>query len=154
LVLVDHAFVPSSDVPTPQPVSSTFGANDSPPVLISAEPITLGLEDDQNFRKLPQHYQDLHAWAMSKNPERPGAETVSECSTALGQATLGDKPLVVVRTNNDTPGYEELQAKLLALSRNSRQVVAESSSHMVIVDEPQIIVSSVRKMVDSQKRRD
>src|SRR5271170_4387116 len=69
LVLVDHAFVPpNSDAPSQKPVSSTFGSLDSPPVLISAEPITLGLEDDQNFRKLAQRYQDLHAWAMSRNP--------------------------------------------------------------------------------------
>ncbi len=150
LVLVDHAFIPSnSDAPSPKPVSPAFGALDSPPILISAEPITLGIEDDQNFRKLTQRNQDLHAWAMSKNPARPGAETVSECSTALEHATLADKPLVVIRTNNETPGYEELQAKLLALSRNSSQIVAGHSSHMVIVDEPQIIVSSVRKMVDS-----
>ena len=84
LVLVDHAFVPSnSDAPSPKPVSSAFSALDSPPILISAETITLGLEDDQNFKKLPQRYQDLHAWAMSKNPVRPGAETVSECSIAF-----------------------------------------------------------------------
>ncbi len=83
LILVDHAFVPpSTDAPPPKPVSSAFGALDSPPILISAEPITLGLEDDRNFRKLPQRNQDLHAWAMSKNPVRPDGETVSECSSA------------------------------------------------------------------------
>lgn len=67
----------------------------------------------------------------------------------LERATLADQPLIVIRTNNETPGYAELQAKLLALSSNSSQILAGNSSHMIIVDEPQIIVASIRKVVDS-----
>ena len=62
MVVVDHAFIDvGSDAPHQPPVSSN-GSVDSPPVLISSTPITLGLEDDRNFSKLPQLNRDLHAW--------------------------------------------------------------------------------------------
>ncbi len=165
MVIVDHAFIDvGSDVSPRAPVSSELsqkapagpalaGSVDSPPVLISASPITLGLEDDQNFNKLPQRNRDLHAWAMSIHPLRPTAETAAECLAAVDSATqsqthsLGDRPLIVIRTNNDLPAYERLQAKLLLLSRNSKQIVAGESSHMVIIDEPKLIITSIREVV-------
>ena len=151
MVIVDHAFtdvgsdaLPSSPVPSNsqskhQAGSTAAPSDDSPPVLITTSPITLGLEDDQNFKRLPQRNQDLHTWAMSIHPLRPTAEMAAECSatvesTAKGQAyPFGNRLLIVIRTSNDLPAYEKLQEKLLALSHNSKQVVAEKSSHMVII---------------------
>ena len=168
MVIVDHAFLgvgsdaaPVSAVSgkTTEPKSRAGGiAADSPPVLISSTPITLGLEDDKNFARLSQRDQDLHAWAMSKKPLRPTAETASECSNAVEDATrtnlfpLDDRPLIVIRTNNDSPGYGKLQDKLLRLSRNSKTIVAENSSHMVIIDEPELVVAAIREVVQAVKK--
>ncbi|MDQ2844071.1 MAG: alpha/beta hydrolase [Acidobacteriota bacterium] len=163
MVIVDHAFIDvESDAPSPPAVSpksaqskNTPSPLDSPPVLISSAPITLGLEDDRNFRRLSQQDRDLHAWAMSLNPARPSAETAAQCSAALEGASRGqpfpfdNKPLIVIRTENSLPAYQTLQAKLLRLSSNSKQTVAENSSHMVIVDEPGVIVASIRQAVDT-----
>ena len=62
-------------------------------------------------------------------------------------------PLAVISTPNEAPGYLELQAKLMALSRSSEQVVAENSSHMVPIDEPEVITQAIRKVVEEERRR-
>jgi pimeloyl-ACP methyl ester carboxylesterase len=159
MVVVDHAFIDvGSDAPPQSPVSpkpSPSAGLDSPPVLISSSPITLGLEDDRNFSKLPQRDRDLHTWAMSLHSWRPTAETAADCSAAVERAVqdqpfpFGDRPLIVIRTNNDAPAYGRLQEKLLRLSRNSTQVIAENSSHMIIIDEPQVVTTSIREVVQA-----
>ena len=173
MVIVDHAFIdPGSAVRTPtetqtQPRTKSlraqrvYSANevDTPPALISQTPITLGIEDDENFQRLPKLNRELHAWAMSRHPLRPTAETAAECSaevekeTASQTASLSTKPLVVISTNNDTPGYHELQIRLLALSRNSKSIVAEHSSHLVIIDEPETIVTAICSLAASVRSR-
>ncbi|HWF05349.1 MAG TPA: alpha/beta hydrolase, partial [Candidatus Angelobacter sp.] len=161
MVIVDHAFIDVGSGATQPPVSpgSPSGSSlDSPPVLLSSTPITLGLEDDRNFSKLPQRDRDLHTWAMSIHPLRPTEETAAECFAFIESKTgsqpypLGSRPLIVIRTNNDLPAYERLQTKLLLLSRNSRQIQAARSSHMVIIDEPDVVIESIRKVVDEVKK--
>jgi pimeloyl-ACP methyl ester carboxylesterase len=156
IVIIDHAFINiGSTTPPPQPPVSS----DSPPVLISAPPISFGIEDDQNFSKLPQRNRDLHAWAVSNHPLRPAAETAAECSAAIELATKGqpypfrDRPVIVIRTIEDQPAYESLQASLLRLSRNSKQVVAQHSSHAVIIDEPDLVTTCIRTVFEAAKTK-
>lgn len=167
MVIVDHALTDvGSDASPSSPVSSNsqyknqIGSTaarsaDSPPVLISSSPITLDLQDDQNFKRLPQRDQDLHTWAMSIHSLRPTAEMAAECSAIVENAiknqpySLGYRPLIVIRTGSDLPAYEKLQAKLLALSHNSKQVVAGKSLHMVIIDEPEVVTAGIRRVADA-----
>lgn len=67
MVFVDHAFIDVSGDFHRDSSEDPLAAFhlDQPPVLISKTPIVLTLEDDQNFRKLPQRNQELHLWAMS-----------------------------------------------------------------------------------------
>jgi pimeloyl-ACP methyl ester carboxylesterase len=155
MVIVDHAFVDvGSDVTPESPVSP-----DRPPMLIYSTPITLGIEDDRNFMKLPQLNRDLHAWAMSIHPVRPTGDTASECSSAVESVTIGqpypmgDKPLVVIRTNNDLPAYQRLQARLLLLSHQATQIFAENSSHMVIIDQPEVVTASIQRVVKAAGKK-
>jgi len=159
MVVVDHAFIDVGSDARPESIvsskSARAGSGDSPPVLISSTPITMGIEDDRNFNRLPQLNRDLHKWAMSSDPLRPTAESAADCSAVLedGAPTqsfpLGNRPLVVIRTSNELPGYEQLQAKLLSLSRNSKQVLAEDSTHMVIIDRPDVVTNSIRRVVEA-----
>ncbi len=154
MVIVDHAFI---DIVDPTPTPAPADPNNSPPILISSTPITLGLEDDENFAKLPQRDQDLHTWAMSHNPIRPTAEMAAECVATLDTKVkqtsypLGSIPLVVIRTANELPAYQKLQSELLLLSRISQLVVASKSSHMVIIDQPELVVSSILQLVNQQR---
>jgi pimeloyl-ACP methyl ester carboxylesterase len=43
--------------------------------------------------------------------------------------------------------WSELQADLLTLSANSRQVIAHHAGHMIQVDEPQLVVDAIADVV-------
>ncbi len=153
IMLVDHAFTDvAPDANLKAPVSPNY---DSPPVLISAEPIAPGLEDDENFRRLPPWAQQMHSWAMANHPVRPTAALAEQCADLLNQLTgqqpfpLAAKPLVIISTENETPGYQLLQKKLLSLSRNSKQIVAHRSSHAVIINQPEIVVEGIRQVANA-----
>lgn len=153
MVIVDHAFLdPGIDSASPPvPVSDV----DTPPVLLSKTPIVLGIEDDRNFAKLPRRNQELHAWATAHSPLRPTPETAAECAASVEQTTgtLGAIPLVVISTPNDSRGYRELQTRLLQLSTNSKQVVAANSTHMVIIDEPDVVINAIAQVVAAVRNR-
>jgi pimeloyl-ACP methyl ester carboxylesterase len=140
VVIVDHAFLDPVDTAPPLP---------NAPVLISQTPIVLTMEDISNFGDLPKRSRELHRWADSLRPEMPSVEVARECSGRVEGKTLGDKPLVVVSTSNDAPNYAPLQAKLLALSSNRRQLVAAKSFHAVQIDEPDVVVRAVRIVVEA-----
>jgi pimeloyl-ACP methyl ester carboxylesterase len=131
MVIVDHAFVDiqSTSAPAAQPPVRTNGV-DAPPVLISATPIVLNLEDDRNFTKLSERDKELHRWALSIHSFRPTPEMAEECFSEVENAIrgrslpLGNLPLIVGSTLNDSPSYRELQGQLLQLSRNSAQAIA------------------------------
>jgi pimeloyl-ACP methyl ester carboxylesterase len=150
LVLVDHAFLPDKSQPPPPPPPQ---GPDSPPVLISSVPIVLNMEDDVNFGRLPERDRQLQLWAASASPQRPTAADASECISELEAArpkqagALGEIPLLVVSTTRHSDDYAKLQANLLLLSRHSRQLIADNSSHFVEIDRPDIIVSAIRQVI-------
>lgn len=151
MVLVDHAFLGSGDH---APATST-DTETRPPVLISQTPVAIGIEDDRNFNNLPRLNRQLHAWAMSANPARPTPQMAAECFDAVAKANahrsppLGHTPLVVVSTLNDSPKYDRLQRMLLSQSGNSIHMVANNSTHMVIVDQPEVVIEAIRQAVNA-----
>lgn len=157
IVIVDHAFVELGDDSESPPAKT--GAPETAPVLIFKTPIVLGIEDDKNFSKLPRRNQEMHLWAISNHQAKPTPEDAEECNAEIEDATkgkrypLGDTPIAVVSTTNASPGYDKLQLKLLSLSRNSRQLIAENSTHMVIVDEPETIIDAVHQLVNEERSR-
>ncbi|MBZ5602167.1 MAG: alpha/beta hydrolase [Acidobacteriia bacterium] len=141
VVMVDHAFLDPGHEPAPPAPGA--------PVLISQTPIALTLEDISNFGNLPRAVRELHRWADSLGPPMPSVDTARACAALVEGKTLGAKPLVVVSTRNDSPNYAPLQAKLLALSTNHRQIIAEKSFHAVEIDEPDVVVRAIRLAVES-----
>jgi hypothetical protein len=118
----------------------------------------MSYEDDPNFSRLPERDRELHRWAMSQHPLKPGEAMVNDCAARIEQLTgqqahpLGDLPLIVVSTPNAASGYAELQAKLLTLSNNSRQRIAQNSSHMVIIDRPDVVIQAIRDVIDDLRQ--
>jgi pimeloyl-ACP methyl ester carboxylesterase len=152
MVIVDHAFIDTAG----PPVTSQFKEVDSPPVLIYKAPITLDLEDDENFRKLPERDQMLHRWALA-NSLRPTPEMAAGCFDEVEHAEktpfpLGNKPVAVVNTTYDSERYRKLQEQLLHLSSKHRQFVAENSTHMVIIDEPEVVVQAIGNVVRAARK--
>jgi hypothetical protein len=158
MVIIDHAFNPDQVVPRQAPRSHSSAQSYSPPALVSQAPIVIGFQDNVNFGRLPKYDQELHAWALSENPIRPGYEMAKDCFAELAAVTgtspfpLGDMPLIVISTANETPGYQKLQTDLMVLSRRSEHVVAWHSTHMVPIDEPEVITESILKMATATRR--
>lgn len=148
MVLIDHAFLPK----LPPPPANQPAGPDSPPALISATPIDIGLEDEPGFDKLPENVRTLHRWAMSLNPVPPDPEVVETCVANLDKTTLGSLPLVVVSTTNDAPGYRQLQTSLLALSTSSTQRIADHSFHSIEVSQPGIVIEAIRLAIRTQRK--
>jgi pimeloyl-ACP methyl ester carboxylesterase len=75
-----------------------------------------------------------------------------ESNTLLGTAApLGDKPLVVMASAQSIehlPFWKDAQQVMVALSSNSRLVVA-SSGHAVHFEQPELVVQSIRQVVDA-----
>jgi len=152
MVIIDHAFLNPVD-PTPPKAISAPGL-DSPPVLIHQEPIVLTTEDTSFFNHLPARDRELHRWAESLHPVRPTLETAEACSAAVERLSnaLTNLPLIVVSTGNDSPNYLSLQRKLLALSRHSRQLIAEKSFHSVQIDQPEVVIRAIREVVEAARK--
>ena len=126
---------------------------DTPPVLISQTPISLDLDDDVNFGKLPERDQQAHLWALSVST-RPTADMARECFSEVPAVEHKTAiPVAVVSTLNDSPKYRELQQRLLALSSNSRQFLANHSTHMVIIDQPDVVVRAIAYVVSASSSR-
>lgn len=154
MVIVDHAFIDVGTGLTSRPPPSS--GPDSPPVLIFKTPISLTVEDTSNFNKLPKRDQELHRWAESLNPALPTVETAQDCLSQLERTeraphTLGNAPLVVVSTGNDLPNYKKLQIELLSLSSRSQQLIADRSFHSVEIDQPEVVVDAIRRVIDMER---
>jgi len=69
------------------------------------------------------------------------------------RATLGNLPLVVIsrapRGPSDSLAMERaaLQRDLVALSHNAKQVVATRAGHNVHLEEPELVIDAIRKLV-------
>jgi len=145
MVIVDHAFSPD-----PPPAASGERGTTAPVVIYQA-PIVVRTEDISNFKQLPESAQQLHRWAMSLHPVLPTWEDAEECLAQVKSQgfPLGDRPLAVVSTNNQARGYARLQKELLGLSRNSTQVFAGRSFHAVEIDQPEVVVAAIRKVIET-----
>jgi pimeloyl-ACP methyl ester carboxylesterase len=163
MVFVDHAFaaravpsggakVPAAPPPPQTSASSTPGG---------PGPMFMGMESDPNFSKLSSRDRELHHWAVSQPRSQmvlqAQLETMPEClaeADALAREhphPLGDKPLINVSTDMGrmVPGYGKFQSELLTLSQNSKEIIAEKSSHFVIIDRPDVVVDAVSQVVRS-----
>ncbi len=66
---------------------------------------------------------------------------------------LSNKPLIIItaeETNND-PSWQAYQKELVFFSNKGKQIIADGSSHMIHVDQPEIITEAIRELVESLK---
>lgn len=82
---------------------------------------------------------------------------------AKNAADLGDMPLIVLSRGLDMPVpdvsevenasieevWHQMQLELVALSSNSKQIIAEKSGHDIALQQPELVVEAVRQLAES-----
>ena len=159
MVFVDHAITFPLKILAPPPSVATTAP--APPPKASGPSGGGGIESDPNFSKLSPRDRDLHLWFMSQARNQrtlqSNHEIMPECVAQADAISkehphpLGHKPLVDVSTDEGahSPDYAKLQADLLSLSENSKQLVAENSSHFIIIDRPDVVIDAIKQAVQS-----
>jgi pimeloyl-ACP methyl ester carboxylesterase len=67
--------------------------------------------------------------------------------------TFGDLPLIVLSRGLDPdPEWQQMQAELLQLSTNSRQLIADTSGHSIQLDQPEAAIGAIVTLVELVRR--
>lgn len=86
--------------------------------------------------------------------ERESAGVPISLAQAADVTSLDDLPLIVVSRGLDPdPKWQRMQADLVRLSSDSRQVIADQSGHNVQIDQPDVASDAIVDMVDRLRRR-
>lgn len=78
-----------------------------------------------------------------------GRERSASDDLLRNASSLGELPLVAIAAgqNMPEPRWAEGQRRLAALSTSGRLVVAEGSSHAVALDDPELVIATVRQVI-------
>lgn len=128
------------------------------------------------FDKLPSNIQTLRLWALD-NPKLSAAtddfwaEELQAMFVARSKTTyqLGDIPLVVLiggKKDGEPPQgitaeewkrlteeKRKQKTELANLSRNSKVIITDKSGHHIQLEEPDLVVSAIRQVIDSVRKR-
>ncbi|HEY8186790.1 MAG TPA: alpha/beta hydrolase [Pyrinomonadaceae bacterium] len=177
-MLPDGKLVRAAELATGRPipavkVSNPLRISDIPPGALSQ--MKAGLEDvakhanDPPRDKLPTDAQRMRTWALGNlghvaaavNPFENEELAALRAERAKSQHPLGDMPLIVltrgIAEKDDLDGktLEENRrdhAAIAAMSRNGKLVIAAHSGHHVQLDEPELVIKSIREvLVAAQK---
>jgi hypothetical protein len=122
--------------------------------------------NDPPRNKLPADAQRMRTWSLSRwqhfvagsNPAESD-ELVALAAREKTEHPLGDMPLAVMtRGLPDETGpnakaleedHKQDQAAMTLLSQNSKQVIATHSGHHIQLDEPELVVETIRGVMTS-----
>lgn len=117
-----------------------------------AHPVTGPL--DPPLDRLPDSAQRVWRWAASLPVYRMSQRAEIDWSPeklqrmhderTTNRATLGDMPLIILEA---TGGDDSLQADLARLSTRGTRIVAEHSGHNIHVEDPDLVVRSIRQIM-------
>ena len=125
-----------------------------------AQPAQLGRRittptGEESLRKLPIVAQDMHRWASAGSASGTGSSIpfFDSCIAQVAKKpppNLSKQMPLIMIANMSLAGsgdYQSLQAGLLALSRNSKAMIARTNGHQVPLDDPGVIVEAIRQVV-------
>jgi pimeloyl-ACP methyl ester carboxylesterase len=116
---------------------------------------TLRRQDEQILAPVTRLPMDVRAvlrwmWTQPRYFEALGSQIEHVCSSAAGihpQPDYGSRPLVTVSATDISPARRALQEGLARRSSRGRHVTAIDSGHWIPIDEPQIVIESIREVV-------
>ena len=69
-----------------------------------------------------------------------------------GATLLPDLPLAIISSGDQLPDTLAKHRQLAALSSQSRHIVATNSGHWIQFDAPELVVTTIRDIVDRTRR--
>jgi pimeloyl-ACP methyl ester carboxylesterase len=126
------------------------------------------------YDKLPFKIRQMRLWAMSRPSydAARGSETFEFLADELAglhderggrKYPLGGTPLIVLtrgiagedeRANEQLlEDHDRLQADLLSLSSNSKQIIARHSGHHIQLEEPALVAGAIKQVVNAVRRK-
>ena len=172
--LADGKLVHSADLATGQPipavkVSNPLRVSDIPPGALSQMkaglPQAVRTANEPPRDKLPAEAQRMRTWALGQLRHVAAAVNPFENEELAGlraertrsQYQLGDMPLIVLtrgRSEGDGPDGKALEEEhrrdhtaVATMSRNGKLVIAAKSGHHVQLDEPELVINSIREVL-------
>jgi pimeloyl-ACP methyl ester carboxylesterase len=108
--------------------------------------------------KLPSELRPIVAWFWTQPKFFEAIASQAELlprSAAQVAATgdYGDMPLVVLSASGSYPSRMKEHEALARLSSRGRHIVASKSGHWIQLDEPDLVVESIREVVGAVRRR-
>jgi pimeloyl-ACP methyl ester carboxylesterase len=170
----------SSDLATGRPIpavkiSNPLRISDIPPSALSQ--MRAGAQEDAKHPndpprdKLPADAQRMRAWTLAQLGHVAAAVNQFENEELAGlraertksKYPLGDMPLIVLtrgipeEKGPDGKAFEEEHrrdhAAIAAMSRKGQLVIASHSGHHVQIDEPELVIKSIREVVLESVRK-
>ena len=108
-------------------------------------------------------------WFETAIAEYAADEESCAAMRSLQNRSLGSIPLTIVSASElATPPnanlsaeekqrtmavWAELQAELVTLSSNAKQVIAEGAGHYIHIDQPELVINAIREMVEAARRQ-
>lgn len=148
--------IPPVQLKIPTPLGS------SPPAV--GHPSSIVSKVEAPYDKLTPEIQQVRLWAVNQpnysDARRSEFDYLAEevarihIDRSKREYRLGDTPLIVLtRGKNADEGHQKLQADLVRLSRDSKQIVAQKSGHHIQLDEPELVTDAIRQVVDATRHR-
>jgi pimeloyl-ACP methyl ester carboxylesterase len=120
--------------------------------------------------KLPLDAQRMRTWALGQLGHVAAAVNDFEYEELAGlraeraksQYPLGEMPLIVLtrgRPDDDGPDGKALEEEhrrdhtaIASMSRNGRLIVAANSGHHVQIEEPELVIKSIREILEKIRK--
>jgi len=145
MVLVDHA--------------GAYKFSPGDPPLAGRSAATASGEDSE--KRLPPMAQEIHRWTSARDAGHAGPMIpfFNSCIAEVAKKDPGHAaiaaPLIVIANSAlaRLADYQSAQAGLLALSRNSKAMVARTSGHLVPMDDPDTVIEAIRQVVTAARNK-
>ena len=145
-------------------VSFLVSAGALPIARFSVSLMSLGaLKGDEDRILAPVNRLPLHVrpvlktfWTQPKFFKALASQIAFVPQSAAQVAATGgyaDKPLVVLSASNPSPDRARAQEALARLSTDGQHIVASNSGHWIPLDQPQVVVDAIHRVVESVRRK-
>ena len=112
------------------------------------------------YEKILSEERAARMWASVKNPSRndENIDRIASIQQVRRNPHVYDFPLIVLTRATDIDEMNiietSLQAEFLKLSSSSRQYFSKYDDHYIQNSEPELVINSIRQVVDSVKAKD